>query len=306
MKSRKTYFVVGLFSLVVIGITLAILVYLTGSPSASGRYYSRFKNVTGLDYGKPVYFEGYRIGQIASVEPLKDVVPIRFQVNYDIAAGWKIPADSRAVIQATGLLGDVSINIRAGTSQQYLPSGSEIPGEEAADLMTIVTDLAGELEKLNQEKIVPLLDLLYERTDSLTQTLDEQIPVLLTTVNEATGQLNQLIDTMGEVINDDSVKRINVLLSNGQQFSESLKQAGDKVNILLSQTQALVRDNDPKVDAMLTHLTESVGILSARLDSITSELESASMNLNELTDTVRRDPSRLIFSPKNTRQDNEL
>ncbi len=56
----------------------------------------------------------------------------------------------------------------------------------------------------------------------------------------------------------------------------------------------------------MTQAVDAVGILSARLDTITSELESASMNLNELTDELRRDPSRLIFRPKDKRQDSEL
>ena len=75
---------------------------------------------------------------------------------------------------------------------------------------------------------------------------------------------------------------------------------------MLAETHALVRENDPKVDAMMTQAVDAVGILSARLDTITSELESASMNLNELTDELRRDPSRLIFRPKDKRQDSEL
>ena len=305
MKSKKTYFIVGLFSLLVITITLAVLVYLTGSPTASDPYFSRFKSVIGLDYGKPVYFEGYRIGQISSVQP-EETLPIRFRVNYQVTAGWKIPADSRAVVQATGLLGDVSINIKAGKSPQFLSPGSEIPGEESVDLMAVITDLARDFEKLNKEKIVPLMDLLYERTDSLTKTLDEQIPVLLQKVNQATGQLNQLVDATGEVLNTENAQRINSLLANGQRFSEELKQAGDKLNALLAETHALVRENDPKVDAMMTQAVDTVGILSARLDTITSELESASMNLNELTDELRRDPSRLIFRPKDKRQDSEL
>lgn len=305
MKSKKTYFIVGLFSLAVIILTLAILFYLSGAPTASDPYFSRFKSVTGLDYGKPVYFEGYRIGQISSVQP-EATVPVRFRVNYLVTAGWKIPADSKAVVQATGLLGDVSINIRAGKSPRFLPPGSEIPGEESVDLMAVITDLARDFEKLNKEKIVPLMDLLYERTDTLTKTLEEQIPVLLQKVNQATGQLNKLIDTMGEVLNPENAQRIKTLLANSQQFSEELKQAGDKVNALLQDVHALVQENNPKVDATMTQLQESVGILSVRLDTISNELESASMNLNELTDELRRNPSRLIFPPKDTAPDEEL
>ncbi len=304
MKSSKTYFIVGLFSLVVIAMTLAIMVYLTGSPAASDTYYSRFRNVTGLDFGKPVYFEGYRIGQIDSITP-ESLAPVRFKVNYKIKAGWKIPEGSKAVVQATGLLGDVSVNIKAGKSPRFLPPGSEIPGEEATNLMAVMTDLARDFEKLNQEKIVPLIDLLYQRTDSLTRTLNVQIPQLLENVNKATGQLNQLIDATGEMLNKENAERINALLVNSQQFSESLKQAGEKVNTLIAQAHELVAENDPRIDAVMTQLVESVGLVSVRLDTITTELESASMNLNELTDELRRNPSRLIFAPKGQPADEE-
>ncbi len=303
MKSSKTYFITGLFSLAVISVTLAVMVYLTGSPSASDAYYSRFQSVAGLDYGKPVYFQGYRIGQVSSVRPLEGVAPVRFRVDYQITEGWKIPVDSTAVVQSTGLLGDVSINIEAGTSGEFLTPGSEIPGQEALDLMGTVAGLAQDFERLNREKVIPLLDLLYARADELTHTLSKKIPMLLENVDQVTGQVNQLLEASGDVLNQENAQHIRLLLENSRKFSEQLNKVGDEAHQLLTQAGSVIEKNDPRLEAMMVQLAETVGVLSTRLDTISNELESASMNLNELTDELRRNPSRLLFKPKSVHQD---
>ena len=111
-RQVSNYFWVGLFTLVISLSTLWLLVKMTGKEADAVEYSSYYTNVTGLGYGTPVYFEGYRIGQIEAIQPEYKQTKLDFKVTYSVLQEWKIPVDSSAQINSAGLLADMSINIR--------------------------------------------------------------------------------------------------------------------------------------------------------------------------------------------------
>jgi phospholipid/cholesterol/gamma-HCH transport system substrate-binding protein len=127
----------GLF--VVLG--FAALAFLTTQLPGSGLQLSRaqqsyavtaqFDDIGGLKVGAPVTMAGVRIGQVnaISIDPseYRAVVTLGIERRYD-----RVPDDSNAAIQTSGLLGANYVGITAGASDKFLHTGSQIPFTQSA------------------------------------------------------------------------------------------------------------------------------------------------------------------------------
>jgi phospholipid/cholesterol/gamma-HCH transport system substrate-binding protein len=309
----NNYFLVGLFTILIGGSALYLMFKMSGKQTQSDSYYSYFENVTGLGYGNPVYFEGYRVGQVEQITPEYHEKKLRFKTEYTLIKGWRVPVDSSTVIQSSGLLSDMSLNISSGESFDLLSPNSEIPAKVGADLMATVAKLAEDFDELNEEKITPLLDLVYERVDNLTASLDKQIPEILDSLQILIKDVNQLVDTANGLLNEDNIQGVENIIANIENLSKEINQLSDwletsftKVNELLQTGETLVGDSGVQINDILSVATQMMNTLNSRADTITSELESASMNVNEAMDTIRKDPSTLIFDKKSEIADEDL
>ncbi len=119
----------------------AALAYLTTQLPGSGLHLSsreqgytvtaQFDDIGGLKVGAPVTMAGVRIGQVNSINI--DVTDYRAEVKFAIEGRYnRIPDDSNAAIQTSGLLGANYIGITAGASDAFLHQGSQIPFTQSA------------------------------------------------------------------------------------------------------------------------------------------------------------------------------
>ena len=92
---------------------------------------ARFDNVGDLKVGAPVTMAGVRIGRVDSVSfdpgEFKAVVALSIDKRYD-----KIPDDSDASIQTSGLLGAKYIGIGPGGATTFLAEGGQIQFTQSA------------------------------------------------------------------------------------------------------------------------------------------------------------------------------
>jgi phospholipid/cholesterol/gamma-HCH transport system substrate-binding protein len=312
-RQVSNYFWVGLFTLVISLSTLWLLVKMTGKEADAVEYSSYYTNVTGLGYGTPVYFEGYRIGQIEAIQPEYKQTKLDFKVTYSVLQEWKIPVDSSAQINSAGLLADMSINIRGGESTEHFAPGAIIPGMPPADLFAQLGDVSDNITDITEEKVKPLLDMLYERLDSITRQIDDGLPEIMANVNQSTAELDQLMKSANELLSQDNTENVEAFIANLAQLSqdmqqsvEALDQGLDNINGLVSDARGLISADDSEMADILKTAAKSMLALSNKLDSITNEIESASMNLNEATNLIRKNPSTLIFSQDADVEDEEL
>lgn len=309
----NNYFLVGLFTIIIGGMAIFLLLKMSGKGQEADKYFSYFNNVTGLGHGNPVYYEGYRVGQVEDIYPETIDGKLLFKTEYTILRGWKVPTDSYTKIASSGLLSDMSLSINAGKKSIFLKVGSEIKGVAGDDIMASVTQLANDFNKLNEEKITPLFDLIYERVDNLTKSLETQIPDILTSIDVLVKDLNKLVKTADKLLDEENIAGIDNIINNLEDVSNQMTSLGswvdnslNKVNDLIDSGEKLVNNSDVKLGDFLDIAIKMIDGFSSKAESIANEMESASMNMNEATDAIRKNPSSLIFKNKSKVSDEDL
>ncbi len=101
------------------------------SRSATYPVTAQFDDIGGLKVGAPVTMAGVRIGQVDTIgidpNDYRAVVRLGIEARYN-----RIPDDSNAAIQTSGLLGANYIGITAGASDTFLHAGSQVSFTQSA------------------------------------------------------------------------------------------------------------------------------------------------------------------------------
>jgi phospholipid/cholesterol/gamma-HCH transport system substrate-binding protein len=297
-RDTINYTLVGAVVVGAVALLLVALALITGKGVASTDYLVRYRNVTGLRYGAPVFYEGYRIGQVGAVTPERDANGTRYKVELSVRRDWTIPKDSVARLTSTGLLADVAIGIREGASHDSLAPGGELKGIEGADIFAAVNELAGQVSELTRTQISPLIATLSQRVDSITGTIDKTTPVILEQTRALLERANHASDALNDLLKPENRAAVGAILGEVRNLGAELRKTRATLDQALGDLAGIAKDNRPDVRSSVQDLASVLGALSARMDVITHHLESSSRNLDEFSREIRSHPNRLILAPK--------
>jgi phospholipid/cholesterol/gamma-HCH transport system substrate-binding protein len=297
-RDTVNYTLVGAVVLAAIVLLLVGLALITGRSGATTGYLVRYHNVTGLRYGAPVFYQGYRIGQVDGITPERTPDGTRYKVDLAIRRDWPIPKDSPAHLQSTGLLADVSVGITEGSSPQILAPGGELKGIEGADIFAAMNELAGQITELTRNQITPLIRTLSERVDSITGAIDRTTPRILEQTRVLLERLNVAADSMNDVLKPENRAQVGAILGEVSKLSTELRKTRETLDQALGEIGAIAKENRPEVRNSVQDLSSVLEALSSRMDVITHHLESSSRNLDEFSREIRTHPNRLIIAPK--------
>jgi phospholipid/cholesterol/gamma-HCH transport system substrate-binding protein len=285
--------VVGALALLLVGLAL-----ITGRGFATDDYLVHYRNVTGLRYGAPVFYEGYRIGQVGQVTPEHTAEGTRYKVVLALRHDWPIPADSLARLQSSGLLADVAIGIREGSSRERLRPGGELRGEEGGNVFVAMSELAGEISALTRTQLAPLVRTLAQRVDSIGGTLDSNAPAILEQTRTLLERVNRASEALNDVLKPQNRAAVGAILGEMKGLGSELRQTRATLDQALGDLAGIARDNRADVRRSVQDLAAVLGALSSRMDVITHHLESSSRNLDEFSREIRSRPNRLLLAPK--------
>lgn len=297
-RETINYTLVGLVVVAALALLLIGLVLITGRGVASDEYVVRYRNVTGLRYGAPVFYQGYRIGEVAGVTPERSAEGTLYKVTLAIRRDWPIPKDSPAHLQSSGLLADVSIGINEGASRDMLKPGGELPGVEGGNVFAAMNNLAGEVSALTKTQIAPLIQMLAQRIDSIGGTIDKDAPLILDQTRDLLERMNQASDALNDVLKPENRAAVAATLSEARKLGSELRQTRTTLEQALGDIAGIARDNRSDVRRSMQDLASVLQTLSTRMGVITHHLESSSRNLDEFSREIRLSPNRLIRAPK--------
>ena len=298
-RDTINYLVVGTFVIILFLLFMVVLYQITGRTGPTENYYVSYANVEGIKYGTPVLYEGYQVGQVDEVEPVREGGGTQFRITLAVAEGWQIPSDSIAAVAKSGLLASVAINIEEGTSPTPLAPESTIAGREATDLFSTVNEVAAELKSLSRESLRPLLDNLNSKVDllggdlhslakdSLKPILDDQVKVILKKVDKTADQLNVLLG-------DRNVEHVNEILANLNSSSDNLRQLLADLQTTRATLDKALTNIDGVVDDNDEDIRNTVRTISQHIEAVSHNLEASSRNMNEFSRQIRENPGLLL------------
>ena len=293
MRWKFSDLMTGLFVLGGLALIIAILVIVRGQLDARDSYRTYFSNVSGLQAGAAVVYEGYIIGEVAEITPERLDDGMRFRVDLEVEKDWLIPSDSRAMVAALSLLSAQSIQIEAGTAAPLAP-GAEIASDEAGNLMAELGRSASQLSRIAQENLVPLLEVTTSILDGEARQALAGISTISSTVGGQTPQLFNDIDTIMENLKTASQgaadltgpqtqNQVNTLLSQANQAGESLVAAAQTGKQTIADTNMMVRDANTFLadrNQQVAQILQQINEASTSLNRSTQQIEKIASDQN--------------------------
>ncbi len=287
----------------VIAMLVALILWialLSGRTGATDDYYIVYDNVMGLKTGVEILYEGFPVGHIEGISPVEREGRRSYRVDVSVKRNWPIPEDSVAEITAPALLSAYVIDIRAGESKKLLEPGSEIEGREAAAMLSAVNALADDVRKVIEESVGPML-----------ASFSEGVPGIVDNIDQFTAELNQTVDQLNAILSSTNVERVSQILGNLDsatgEFATLIEGLGGtrrQVDGLIAKLDALLEKDQGELDVAIRDLRHTLAAISRRIDSITSDLETTTRNLNEFSRQLRENPGVLV-SGRETSDDGE-
>lgn len=292
-RDTVNYTFVGLFVIGMFGAFVTALILMTGSNGRTDKYHAYYRHVAGLNYGTPVYFEGYRIGQVTRIKPEHEGARTRYRVSFQIQHDWPVPEDSVAAISSSGLLSDTSIQLYQGKSEALLKPNSEMRAREGADFFSAFGAMAAEMRGV-AEGVRPLVD-------QLRGTMGEGVSPLLADLKTLLNKLNQSADGLSELVGPDNrqsirqiLEQLNDTTTNTRKLTGELMKTRAQVDQLLQQTNGILKENRADVQHSTRELRVTLQTVSARIEAIVEQLDGTTRNMQEFSREIRNNPGRLL------------
>ncbi|MCP5142889.1 MAG: MCE family protein [Gammaproteobacteria bacterium] len=323
---RINYFVVGGFVIGAFALLLWFLSTVSGESGPTDRYHVVYDNVSGLRFGTRVYYEGYLVGQIEEITPIRKSgagAGTRYRIDFSVQKDWSIPDDSEARITASGLLGQITIDIREGDSRTALQPGDEIKGQTGANMMAAINDVAGEMRSLAREVVRPMLLQLNERVDTVSVALEksleglaatvspenrDNLTTLLANIREGTETMKRAADEIhatatsartliGEV-NTGSVNTMiddfAVTARNAKALSAEMRDSRQRLDTTLGQLHDAVAENRPELREAVADLRGTMHSVASNIDDLLQQLDATARNMNDFSRQLKRNPAVLV------------
>ncbi|MBS1751103.1 MAG: MCE family protein [Bacteroidetes bacterium] len=299
--------------LTAIAITLLILGfnYLKGKSLFERNFFvfTVFKSVEGLSVSNPVMINGLQVGKVYKMEE-KDNNLSGIIVTLNLTKDINIPKNSFASISSS-LLGTTTLNIKLGTSTDFLQRGDTIATNASLGLLDEVTGrIDPALYRANKalataDSVLKLIgDIFDPQTRHNFQTIFANLTVTTANLN---GLLNNQTGALAQTLANASAFTNNLKKNNDtitQMFSNLKTTTGKLANLDLQETLTKLQAAVGQLNTTLEKINNNNGTLGMLMNDkkLYNNLNSASNSLNILLQDLRIHPRRytggLVFGKK--------
>lgn len=272
-------------------------------------YYSFYERLDGLSESCPVLLHGYKVGKVEKITITNQkgrFILVKFTVKKEVI----VPADSRARIFSTDLLGAKAIELKIGVDKKNAVSSDTLIGEIEMGLVESVSSLVDPIK----DKTVSLLSsidnimndlqiylgkggkkdlgatmegikLTFQNLGHTSTTLDNFMTSETSRLHLILGHIDNLATTL-----DNNKSDLDKLISNMGSISDSLKAAQvEKVIRELATTINVIDTIAQKINSGHGTIAELVNN-----QSLYNNLDSTTKNLDELLIDLKENPRRYI------------
>jgi phospholipid/cholesterol/gamma-HCH transport system substrate-binding protein len=301
--SRINYVVVGAFVTAMIVVFVVVISMLAGNQGSTDKYFTVYDNVSGVKFGTQVFYEGYQIGQVERIEPIdKGNNQLQFRVDIEVQRGWKIPEDSVARAQVSGLLSAVAIDIRGGESTTLLKPGAQIRGTAPTNMFAALQDISSQFGDLSANSIKPLLNNLNKYVTVLGDSTINHLPKAMADLEKIAGSVQRtvaLIET--EILKpknrahlDSIIENFDTTATNLAAVSTGLEETRKVLNESIVRVNGVIDSNAGNINEAARDLRYTLDTIARYVDDISHNTDATARNMAEFSRSIRENPGLLL------------
>lgn len=310
MKMKKEYsiaaLVIGGVALLVFGIN-----FLKGLDLFQKRnvYHVVYRDVAGITEASPVFYNGFKVGQVIGRELLPDGsgnIAVSFQMDED---KLKLPRDTKVEIYSADLFSR-ALQVLLGNSSELAAAGDTLVGNAQLSLTDAVSGQIDPLKRkaegmlANVDSVLTMLQLILN--DSARGDIDasfSSIRSTLETFNATAARIDGIVAAEAEAIRAtmENLRKVSDnLVAYNENISRILQNADSISSVLangdMKKMMADLNASSAQLKEIMTGLKEGEGSLGALLtnDTLYTNLESASRELDMLIEDLRINPNRYV------------
>lgn len=299
MQKHKNTFIVGLFltiSLIVLGIV--IISYGNWDEFFRKKYtlYVSFKNAKGVIKGGEVKLSGSKIGIVETDPYFQDNFAKGVMVKILIFDNFKIPENSKFVIDQASFFGDFYINIIPPDDfEKYIQFDTVIKGksgnilkeleENASKILEQIKDSSDKINKASNsiEKITNKIDEKLFSEDNV-----DKVSTILANIEKSTNKFNKFF---GDI--EDSFTSIKDGVGNIEEASDSVLHLITKFNDHFDVFISTIKNLKPNVDKIndlvenFSEFSNDVKIFTKKINQ-NNGLLATLLNDNEISNNLKK------------------
>lgn len=226
--------------------------------SATNSYYAVYTHLNGLTEQAPVYIKGYKVGQVDKI--YYDFTDENaFSVAFSIDKAIALPSGTQTALIADGLLGGsaLQLNLPDESNGTFYAKGDTLPAvivpglldnlqdEMLAQLSSVLTKVDSLMATVNQQLEGDHISRTLAQIDNATRDLavvsgqlktamNTQVPAILDDAQGAVADIRGFSANLGKVDIDNTIHRVDSMVSNLQTLTASINSADGTVGLLLN------------------------------------------------------------------------
>ncbi|MBX2980639.1 MAG: MCE family protein [Flavobacteriales bacterium] len=309
MKIKREYTI----ALLVLGGALLLVFgvnYLKGLDLLQKRniFYVVYKDVTGINGSSPVYYSGYKVGQVIGTElmPENGLIRVSFQVNED---KLRIPKDSRVQIYSADLFSR-ALQLQLGTSADLAKAGDTLEGDTQLSLTDAVGEQIDPLKRKAEGMLASVDSVLSSLQMILNDSARRDIDASFSSIRSTLESFNRSAQRIDGLIADERAT-IHAVLDNVQRITQNLVRHNEEISRILANVDSVtatladgelkrmigeMSETSAQLKGIMSRLEAGEGSLGNLLtnDTLYMNLENASRELDLLMEDVRINPNRYV------------
>lgn len=310
MKIERTEIRTGLLVILTVAAFVAVLIYL-GSPGVFVRqktFHVYFDNASAMKPGTEVLLAGRKIGRVHRVfspvpESERPTPKMEAMVEVEVVASASIYQHVKVLLSKPNMLGEPMIDFTNGEEASGLaPNGHSFVGERPGGLEDIVPTMLEKIDPVLQ-KATATLESLQKTSNNLSEITDEKadLPTAFAEFRKLGTNLSELSGPSGAL--HQSLENIKALTGDEGKLGQAL----DHLNTMTGPKSPLAKTlanaehftanlaENKDIEVTFRNFRQASERLNGTVEKLGPQLKVIGQNLVEASDTVKRQPWRLVW-----------
>lgn len=280
-------------------VILSVFVILIGGSSVYeklDKYYVKVMNVGGLEVGSQVRLGGVRVGRVTNISVPKNPGEL-VTVEIGIKKGTKLYKGTKALITQTGFVGDIYMLLSVNnTIEEIIKPGDIIPSEEQAQFSLIMTKidilsssidkLVNDIDKIFSDKNIKGIESLIGNTNNAIVSSSSNLENVANSLKSTTEKLNIVLSEIEEIVK-----------TNKGEFSQIIKKAKDDVMRAEDMIKS-IESTAKTVENTSKTVDKTILLQSKKIEQLLNSMTETSEELRELIQEMKNKPWSLIYKEK--------